>query len=183
MSPSPPRTVVITGLPGTGKTTLALALASRHPSTYVLHTDLLKQTLRHGGDPRLKGPSWGAPQEQLRAVAPVLAAHAAKAQRDGYRLVVEGTLAAALVGPTIDWWCLVLPASARQLRIQRKHPSARQALVGADLRALAQAIAHHQPPTGQRLPADRQVADLVHQLSQRFEAPFPGGAPLAHPSG
>ena len=159
--------VAIDGLPGTGKTTFALHLAARRPGTLVLHTDLLKVTLR-GLGVYAAGPVWqGDVQARLRAAAPVLKAHVDKAQRDGYSLIVEGTLALACPAPVR--WRLEAPAAVRADRSRAKHPAAAAALAHADLDPLDREMA--------RVPPDR-VFDAhrpMEALIGEAEAAWPTG--------
>ncbi|MBH23198.1 MAG: hypothetical protein CMH57_01810 [Myxococcales bacterium] len=90
--------LIITGMPGVGKTRLALALANRlmdlDRPTLVLHTDVLKITLRRMGLEGLTGATWrGDTALKLQRVRPILDRHVAKARRDGYHLIIEGSLA------------------------------------------------------------------------------------------
>lgn len=149
--------LVLIGLPGTGKTALASALAARSPGALVLHTDLLKVTLRAvGAYP--PGPIWtGDLSARLAAVRPHLEAQRDKACAEGYDLVIEGTLALALRGsPTVR---LDAPDAVRDRRIATKHPSARRALAEADLGALRTALAA--APVDRALDAAAPLGTLV----------------------
>lgn len=129
--------VVLTGLPGVGKTTTALHLAARLSEfweTRVLHTDVLKVTLRPMC-PLLQGPSWTRVHERRECLRPILEMHAQKARRDGFVLVVEGTLADALPSPD-HGFCLTLDEATRLTRTQKKPAAAREALSKGDVSAL-----------------------------------------------
>lgn len=89
---------VIWGAPGTGTTRLAIAITEelrrRGETSYALHTDLLRITLRHCGIEGLE--SQALLDDPLRAPAAArlpLEVHWAKARTDRYSLVVEGMLA------------------------------------------------------------------------------------------
>jgi cytidylate kinase len=130
--------LVVLGLPGTGKTTLACAIAARRPGTLVLHTDLLKVTLRAAGL-YPAGPVWaGDLAGRLAAIRPFLDAHRAKAAADGYDLVIEGTLALGIRGDAVVR--LELPEALREARIATKPASARRCLEGADLSPYREAL-------------------------------------------
>ena len=140
-----PRVVTIVGMPGAGKTRLALgvggALMARGESVLVLHTDLLKVTLRHVDARWPRGPAYqGDIAARCVSVRPILVAHALKAARDGYRLVVEGTLALGFCPADGLMLWLDLPECDRRERSEAKHPSAAAALRGADLAAYGVAL-------------------------------------------
>lgn len=133
--------LTLIGLPGVGKTRTALALAAAWPRpVLVLHTDVLKVTARHLGVSALRGAGWADP-ERARAATPLLVAHADKAARDGYDLIVEGTLAQHFAHPRSTTVWLRLDEPTRLARVARKHPSARDALEGASLDAYRRALA------------------------------------------
>ncbi len=152
---------VITGLPGTGKSTVAVALAARI-GALVLHTDLLKVTLREHGA-ALRGPSWeGDLRAKLAAVRPTLDAHVHKARTDGYDLVIEGTLAAGLAGDhTVR---LEVADEVRSARVAQKHASAVAALRDADLAGLAGAMIALEPAETRVQDASRPVEHVVDAL-------------------
>lgn len=128
--------IALLGMPGVGKTTLTMRLACRlsaqgHPCL-VVHTDVLKVTLRALGVTGLRGPGY-APgvHARLDIVRPILEAHAKKARKDGYTLLVEGTLAMGLCAEHI--FILQAPQAVRRARIAHKHNSARDTLASANL--------------------------------------------------
>ena len=156
--------VTLTGLPGTGKTQLGLALAaawSAHAPWLLLHTDLLKVTLRHTGLP-LEGPTWRTPELCERA-RPAILAQIAKARRDGYGLLIEGTLAVGL--PADRVFLLSVDEATRLERVRRKHTSAADALREADLTAYHAFLREHTPPAAIRLDARRPIPELVTSIS------------------
>lgn len=169
-------TVVITGLPGTGKTHLALSLgatlAAQEVPPLVLHTDILKVTLRTlakqaGTSTVLSGPGYsGDFHAKAAAIRPVLAAHASKARRDGYLLIVEGTLALGFHPPESLPVLLTLSDAERMARIAQKHDSARESLAESSLTAYAKALNAAASVDTLRLDASRSVAVLVGEIQQ-----------------
>jgi Mrp family chromosome partitioning ATPase len=137
--------IVITGLPGTGKTELSFACAAAFMaagvSTLVLHTDLLKVTTRALGLGPPSGPAtgedWAARAKVLR---PLLEQHVRKAARDGYLLLIEGTLAAGCSDLAELCVLITLDEELRAQRLDRKPPVARAALAATDWRPLAQSL-------------------------------------------
>lgn len=167
--------LAIAGLPGTGKTHLAtalsLALQTRGAASLLLHTDLLKVALRplH---PLLAGPGYrGDLAAKLACLRPYLATQAAKADRDGYWLVVEGTLALGFQPPCGGSICLELADAERQRRIACKPTSARASLATADLAAYARLLRQQTPPAALHL-------DAAQLLSAQVEAILTAFAPL-----
>ena len=126
--------VVVTGQPGVGKTRLALALAhyfqEQDSPYFVLHTDILKVSLRQVGVNGLNGLSTqeDAPH-RLSLMQPFLEHQERKARRDGYGLIIEGTLALGFQ-PELPAVCIELqaPKHVCQARVEHKHRSARQEL-------------------------------------------------------
>ena len=156
----------IVGLPGVGKTRLALSLASAWPRprpVLLLHTDLLKVTARELGADGLRGPGWADPQKAARA-QPLLSAHARKAKRDGYDLIVEGTLALGFHPPGGRVVVLALDEARRTQRIAQKHLSARASLEAGSVSAYAEALAAWAPPGALRLDASAPVEALVRAV-------------------
>jgi predicted kinase len=173
-------TLVILGLPGSGKSRLALAVADAlwdagRPA-FVLHTDLLKVSLRECFPDELRGSGYsGDFRRKSERLRPFLETQAAKARRDGYGLVVEGTLALALLPEPGLRVVLEIDESERRRRIAAKHRSARQVLETQDTGALAeyaQALAALAGADVLRLPAQAPLSAGVGRILDAFLA-FP----------
>lgn len=125
-------TISIYGLPGTGKSTLALSLAAefaaRGDDIRLLHTDLLKVTARSTSRDVPKGAFWQSSVDDLgRVYAPLLDEHVKKARRAGYDLLIEGTL--AVFAEDVDMAiCLKVDEDIRRERAEKK-PEAQRAAV------------------------------------------------------
>lgn len=160
--------LVLSGLPGTGKTTLALAIAhgasqAGYP-TFVLHSDLLKVWLRET-EPALRGPGYGGDFAAKAAIANrALHRQATKADRDGYWLVVEGTLAGDFFPAGGIHGRIVLAENRRRQRLAGKPDPARSALARDDLAPYARWLAVRDDRCDLRLKGDRPVADLAAEL-------------------
>nr|ABB84849.1 hypothetical protein [uncultured delta proteobacterium DeepAnt-32C6] len=143
-----PPPLIVLGLPGSGKTRLAVGLAfalqQAGEAAFVLHTDLLKVTLRAlGCGPR--GPGYaGEIHHKAALIRPALEAQAEKAASEGYRLIVEGTLALGFAPPGSHVFVLEVAEAIRRQRVATKYPSAAKALASADLSAYAEALAQLQ---------------------------------------
>lgn len=153
-----PAAIAILGLPGVGKTRLACGLAAalldRGVSCLVVHTDVLKVSARVLGSASLRGPGYAGDVEAKAAeLAPLLDAQVAKARRDGYVAIIEGTLALGLSAPDTVHLLLELGDAERRRRVEHKHPSAVRALARCDLGPYERALARSLPPTTLRLDA------------------------------
>lgn len=131
------RPIVLLGLPGVGKSSLALAVASRWRSIgepwFVLHTDLLKVTLRNCYPGRCLEPGYRLTAESQQIYSSCIAQHILKAKRDGYGLLVEGT--AAITANSGLKVVLETDELTRRQRIEKKHGTAIEGLLNEDLSA------------------------------------------------
>ncbi len=158
--------VVVTGLPGAGKTRLALGLAAelaaRDVPALVVHTDVEKVTARVLVADAPQGSGYeGDFREKARRLRPVLEAQAEKAVREGYQAVIEGTLALGFTWPAARHLHLEISEEARRRRVARKHTSAADAADGADLAAYAAALEEALPPDAIRLDAEGPAEAIV----------------------
>ncbi len=170
-------TIVITGLPGTGKTRLALEAAAwlaRDREVRVVHTDVVKVMLRDLQPGFPAGPGYLAAAEQCRHAHPVLAAQAEKARREGVLLVVEGTLAAGFAPADSHVFRLALDEAARGRRVAAKPAPAREALAAAgDLAAYRAWLQASLTPATIVLDATRPLADLAADIAAAIAPPRP----------
>ena len=169
-----PTGFVVLGAPGCGKTRLALALADALAemgvAAFVLHTDLLKVTLRSQGVDGLEGPSYlGDTVARVSIIASVLEAQWAKARADGYTLIVEGTLAFGFYPTDAVVVLLEADAELRRERMMLKHRSAREALVmhTEQVERFAHDLASHVPEYAERIDAAAAVEASVETLLAR----------------
>lgn len=173
-----PRVLALVGLPGTGKTALAQAIATsrmaRGRPTLLLHADLIKHTLRLAGFRQLEGPIWeGDATEKFRIIHPYLHQHADKARRDGYDLVIEGSLATGFQAAD-RYIQLEASRSARSARIAKKHASAREALANVDMDALANLLEAHAVDYREVLTTEADISDLVLGIDSTWSPPLEG---------
>lgn len=171
-------TSVILGLPGSGKSRLAIALANAlweagRPA-YVLHTDLLKVNLRQCFPGDLRGPGYaGDFRGKCARVRSFLESQSVKARRDGYALIVEGTLALEWAPEAGLRVILEIDEAERHRRIAAKHRSARLALEAQDSAGLAEYARALAVLGGQdvlRLPAQSALPESVARILDQWPA-------------
>lgn len=164
-----PAAIAILGLPGAGKTRLACGLAAalldRGEAALVVHTDVLKVTARDlDANARgvLRGPGFaGDVAAKAARMHAILATHVVKARRDGYSVVIEGTLALGFRAEDAVYVLLEVDEAERQRRIGRKHESAARTLADCDLAPYAAALMQSLPPSTLRLDAALPPGALV----------------------
>lgn len=173
--------IIITGLPGTGKTPLALQLGSTLLNhgipALVLHTDILKITLRKIEPQSFKGPGYGSDHpHKLQQIQPYLTQQVNKADREGYVVIVEGTLACNFCPPDSLYILLELEESIREQRIRAKHPSAQRSLQQIspqELDRYRQALEVPSIPYPLRLDTRQSLDTLVAQILADPRCPVP----------
>ena len=136
LNPPPPRLVAIGGLQGTGKSTLARALApglGAAPGALVLRSDELRKR-RAGIAPETPLPPEAYSAEESAAVFATLRTEAAEALAAGHAVVADAVFQraterdalAALFTPFQGFW-LEAPLSVLQARIKARHNDASDA--------------------------------------------------------
>ena len=166
--------LVVNGHPGAGKTTLATSLAveiQKRSNCLLIHTDIIKVVLRQLGVQGLEGLSClsTAPQKS-EIMAPFLHRQIIKAQKDGYHLIIEGTLALGLnvsdVGHNIE---IQVPSKVRMRRQAQKPISTQKSLSQSySFDIYEQILVQYRPKNTLLIDGTREVGDVVHELSLLF---------------
>lgn len=131
-------TIIIAGLPGTGKTHVSMKLASalmdRNIPALIIHTDVLKVTLRELYPCEMKGPGYkGNISRKIDLMADALAKQVLKAEKDGYNLIIEGTLSPGLIIQNSLYVLLEASEEERTRRISQKHKPATVELLNSSM--------------------------------------------------
>jgi aminoglycoside phosphotransferase family enzyme/predicted kinase len=148
LAPKPPVMVAIGGLPGTGKSTLARALApslGAAPGAVILRSDEIRKR-RHGVAPETRLPQSAYGTEASRAVFATMAEAAKTALRAGHAVIADATFMAPYQREAVEHaagdthflgvW-LQAPIALLQERIAARHGDASD----ADLAVLRRAAA------------------------------------------
>ncbi len=160
--------IILTGLPGTGKTALAMklgsALMAMDQSALILHTDILKIELRKKHPFAFRGPGYsGDIQKKLRLIQPYLQTQCEKAEKENYYLIIEGTLALGFSYKNSIRILLELPEDQRNIRLRKKHESAKKALYSNKLDAYQREIECHKK-NSTILDSSLPIDDLIHMI-------------------
>jgi aminoglycoside phosphotransferase family enzyme/predicted kinase len=169
LEPAEARVVAIGGLPGTGKSTLARALAPElgpAPGALILRSDDIRKRL-HGRAPEQKLPAAAYHESASRAVLGTLVAAVGEAARLGHAAIGDATFidpadrraiaaAAASGGVAFTGVWLQAPLAALESRIQARRDDASDATV-AVLRRAATA----DPGPGDWAPVDTTVHETA----------------------
>ena len=167
--------LVIHGHPGVGKTTLATALAAevqKNSNCLLLHTDIIKVVLRQLNVQGLEGLSCleTAPQK-AEIMAPFLHRQISKAKKDGYHLIIEGTLALGIhesdVVQNIE---IRVPPEVRMIRQEKKPKSTQKSLSRFySFDTYEKILVQHRPENTRMIDGTMDLNVLVRILSQLFE--------------
>lgn len=173
-----PRVLALVGLPGTGKTALAQAIATHRMAsgrpTHLLHVDLLRHTLRLAGFRALEGQVWeGDPTEQFRIIHPYVHQHADKARRDGYDLIVEGSLVIGFEAAD-RYIQLQADEAVRTERLLHSHDANQRMLAGFDANRLDDLMEEHAVDYREVLTTEADLSDLVLGVESTWNPPLEG---------
>jgi uncharacterized protein len=175
LTPIPPMVVAIGGLPATGKSTLARALAPRlgaEPGALVLRSDEIRKR-RHGVAPEERLPQSAYAETESEAVFATLTAMAKEAATGGHAVIADGMFmrphqraavehAAAAAGvPFLGVW-LSAPITALEARLSARYGDASDATV-----SVLHAAARQDPGWLGWWPIDAATADTA--LSQTLD--------------
>ena len=153
LAPPPPVLVAVGGLPGTGKSTLARALAPElgaAPGAVVLRSDEIRKR-RHGVAPEHRLPDSAYSESESRAVLEALVEHARSALAAGHSVIADATFMdphdraaiAAVAGATrFHGFWLTAPLATLEQRIAARRNDASDATVEI-VRAAASAVVAH----------------------------------------
>ena len=167
--------LVINGHPGVGKTTLATALVSeiqKRSTCLLVHTDIIKIVLRQVGVKGLEGLSClSTSAQKATLMAPFLHRQISKAQKDGYHLVIEGTLALGMsvseIGYNIE---IHVPPQVRMQRQSQKPVSTQKSLSQSySFDVYDQILIQHRPQNTIIVDGTKELGVLVHELSCLFD--------------
>jgi hypothetical protein len=165
--------IAIMGLPATGKTHLAISLANtliaQGNPCLVLHTDILKIPLRQF-HPELQGAGYqGDFSGKARVIRPYLETQIMKAKKDGYIIIIEGTLTLGLTAADLQI-LLKLPEQERLKRQAQKPISAQITLQKTSLEEYQKALKNTATPATLRLNATDSIPELVTQILANLSA-------------
>ena len=166
---------VITGHPGAGKTRLAthlsLELQNHRENCLLLHTDLLKVTLRTTNDLFPKGLSCGVDAVQrAQKMAPFLHTHIQKAHRDQYHLIIEGTLALGLQpsAPCCYFEVTTSQSICAERCTYKASKTQESILKGYDYDHFQQLLERHRPRSVHLLEGSKSTNTLVQEIMMVF---------------
>ena len=167
--------LVINGHPGSGKTTIATALAAeiqKKSSCLLIHTDTIKVVLRQLGVQGLEGLSClsNAPQK-AEVMAPFLRKQISKAQKDGYHVIIEGTLALGMnvsdFGYNIE---IQVPSETRIFRQAQKPMSTQKSLSQSySFDIYEKILIQYRPENTRIIDGTMELETIVHLLAQLFD--------------
>ncbi|MAA78214.1 MAG: hypothetical protein CL916_03065 [Deltaproteobacteria bacterium] len=167
--------LVINGHPGCGKTTLATALTSeiqKKSNCLLIHTDIIKVVLRQLGVQGLSGLSClSTAAQKSKIMAPFLHKQISKAQKDGYHLIIEGTLALGLnvsdIGYNIE---IHVPPEVRTCRQSQKPLSTQKSLSqNYSFEIYEHLIRKYRPSDTIIIDGTKDLDLLIHELSRLFD--------------
>ena len=184
---SPPQLLAIGGLSGTGKSTLARAVAARFPGACgarLLRTDVIRKAVAHVEETDHLGVAAYDPAARAR-IYRVLAERAHDALAAGAPVIADGTFGETMSRTTIEdaakghgflgLW-LTAPAEVRVSRVTAREGDASDATAKV---VLAQVEPQRIGPAWRTLGADRAIDDLADEARHIVETQLIGRAPDA----